>query len=286
MIFMDYNQIFLTTLFASLGNHLNTELDENILRHMFLNVCRSVRKKFGKDYGELVICCDGKNTWRRKAFPYYKAGRKEGRDESEIDWNHLFSIMTKVRTEISENFPYKVIHLEGAEADDIIGVLGHRYGEHLVSEDTERHLIYSSDKDYIQLHVYGNIEQYNPVLKKWITTSDPENYLWEHIIRGDKGDGIPNILSEDNSLVLNIRQKAITKKRLLNWKENPDSMDTITKARFARNKMLIDFGQIPQEYVDKINKEFDEAPVQSRRNLLKYFIEHKLKNLVAFIDDF
>jgi len=84
-ILVDYNQVILASLFASIGNHTDVAADESIIRHMFLNSLRANRKKFTEEYGEIVICADGKNTWRREAYPYYKANRKKSRDESGMD---------------------------------------------------------------------------------------------------------------------------------------------------------------------------------------------------------
>ncbi len=205
-ILMDYNQVILATLFANIGNHTNAEIDENVIRHMFLNSLRSNRKKFTEDYGEMIVCTDGKNSWRREAFPYYKAGRKKGRDESELDWGELFRIINLLRAELIEYFPYKVLHFDRLEADDIIGVLAHKLGTEL-NMGSEKVLVLSGDKDYIQLQTYANVDQYNPVLKKWVRDPNPDKYLLEHIIKGDKGDGVPNILSADNAIVIGERQK-------------------------------------------------------------------------------
>ncbi len=205
-ILMDYNQVILATLFANLGNHKNAEIDENMIRHMFLNSLRANRKKFTEEFGEMIVCADGKNSWRKEAFPYYKAGRKKGRDESELDWGELFRIINLLRSELIEYFPYKVLHFDRLEADDIIGVLAHKLGTEL-NMGAEKVLVLSGDKDYIQLQTYANVDQYNPVLKKWVRDPTPGNYLNEHIIKGDKGDGVPNILSADNVLVIGERQK-------------------------------------------------------------------------------
>jgi len=178
----------------------------------------------------MIVCADGKNSWRKEAFPYYKAGRKKGRDESELDWGELFRIINLLRSELIEYFPYKVLHFDRLEADDIIGVLAHKLGTEL-NMGAEKVLVLSGDKDYIQLQTYANVDQYNPVLKKWVRDPTPGNYLNEHIIKGDKGDGVPNILSADNVLVIGERQKTMTAKRLAALLEGPDTMDELTKIK-------------------------------------------------------
>lgn len=283
-ILIDYNQIMLASLFARLKGHAtDIYIEEDPIRHMFLNTIRSVRKKYYKDFGEIVICADGKNSWRKAIFPYYKAGRKEARSASELDWDHLFDILNTVREELKEVFPYKVIHIDRVEADDVIGTICHTYGTPLNSG--EPFLIYSSDKDYIQLHKYGNVRQFNPVLKKWVTNSDPEQYLIEHILRGDKGDGIPNVLMADNSIVLGERSKAMTAKRIAALAD-VDNMDTQTKTRYYRNKMLIDLNEIPDEYKEEIIQQYDQEPTNGRSKLFNYFIAKGLKHLLSDIGDF
>lgn len=284
-ILVDYNQVVLASLFASIGNHTNLDVDENIIRHMFLNSLRSNRKKFTDKYGEIVICADGKNTWRREAYPYYKANRKKSRDESELDWSHLFGIMNAIREDLRDYFPYKVIHIERCEADDIIGTVIHNYGTEL-NMGSEPFLVLSGDKDYIQLQKYANVDQYDPVRKRWIRNDNPEQYLQEHVLKGDAGDGVPNILSPDNCLAVGERQKPMTKKRIFQFSEGTQNMDEETLRRYHRNKMMIDLSQIPQEYQDQIMEEYDQEKDIGREQLFNYFVKNKLKNLITDIQDF
>ena len=284
-ILVDYNQVIIASLFAGIGNHTNIDIDENLIRHMFLNSIRTNRKKFNDEYGELVICCDGKNSWRREAFPYYKANRRKNRDESEIDWNNLFNIMNTIRDELKEFFPYKVIHIDHCEADDIIGTICHDEGTEL-NMGAEKHLVLSADKDYIQLQTYANVDQYDPIRKRWIRNDNPDKYLEEHILKGDSGDGVPNVLSADNCLAVGERQKAMTQKRMAALREGPDFMDEETKRRFYRNKMMIDLSQIPEKYTAQIREEYNQDKEVGRSELFNFFVKKKLKNLITDIQDF
>ena len=285
MILVDYNQVMLASLFAGIGNHTNVELDENLLRHMFLNSIRFNRKKFSGEYGEIVLCCDNTNVWRKDYFPYYKANRKKNRDESELDWNALFDVIHEIRREIEEFFPYKVLYIDRCEADDIIATLVEEHGTEL-NTGAEKILILSGDKDFIQLHKYANVDQYNPVLKKWIRHADPNKYLQEHVLKGDVGDGIPNILSADNCLAIGERQKPMTKKRIETFTSTPDQMDEETKLRFNRNKQMIDLSLIPQQYKDIILNEYNNQEEVGRSHLFNYFVKKKLKNLIGDLQDF
>ncbi len=284
-ILVDYNQVMLASLFVSIGNHHNVDVDENLIRHMFLNSIRSNRKKFTEEYGEIVICADGKNSWRRNTFPYYKANRRKSREESELDWNELFRIINQIRQEMFEHFPYKVIHLDTCEADDVIGTVCHTYGSEL-NNGSEKILILSGDKDYIQLQKYANVDQYDPVRKKWIQNSDPDKYLSEHILKGDVGDGIPNVLSPDNAIVIGERQKAMTAKRILELSKGTDFMDETTKIRYFRNKTMIDLGEIPETLKAQILELYDKEKEVGRQKLFNFFLEKKLKNLITDIQDF
>ena len=284
-ILIDYNQVILASLFASIGNHHNVDIDENLIRHMFLNSIRANRKKFNEEFGEIVICADGKNTWRREAYPYYKANRRKSREESELDWNTLFTIMNNIRDELKEFFPYKVIHMDHCEADDIIGTLVHEFGTEL-NMGSEPFLILSGDKDYIQLQTYANVQQYDPIRKRWIKNQDPEGYLKEHIIKGDTGDGVPNILSADNCLAIGERQKMMTQKRMATYLGGEQNMDEETLRRFHRNKMMIDLKEIPANYKEKILQEYNKEKEVGRQQLFNFFIQKKLKNLVSDIQDF
>jgi hypothetical protein len=284
-ILVDYNQVILASLFASIGNHHNVDIDENLIRHMFLNSIRANRKKFTEEYGEIVICADGKNTWRREMYPYYKANRKKSRDESELDWTHLFGIMNNIRDELKEFFPYKVLHMDHLEADDIIGTIIHKNGT-VLNGGAEPYLILSGDKDYIQLHTYANVSQYDPVRKRWIRNDNPEQYLIEHVLKGDTGDGVPNILSPDNCLAVGQRQKPMTKKRLEQFRNGTDGMDEETLRRYHRNKTMIDLSQIPSNYQTAILDEYSITKDVGRSELFNFFIKNKLKNLISDIQDF
>ena len=284
-ILVDYNQVILASLFASIGNHTDVAADESIIRHMFLNSIRSNRKKFSEEYGEIVVCCDGKNTWRKEAYPYYKANRKAGRDKSGMDWNALFQIMNNVRSEIDEYFPYKVIHIEHCEADDIIGTVINEHGSEL-NIGSEKFLVLSADKDFIQLQKYANVDQYDPIRKRWIRNDQPQQYLEEHILKGDTGDGVPNILSPDNCLAVGERQSPMTKKRLALYSQGPEVMDEETLRRFHRNKMMIDLSQIPQKYQDLVLEEYNKESSVGRELLFNFFVEKKLRHLITDIQDF
>jgi 5'-3' exonuclease len=281
MLLVDLNQVLLAGLMAQIANQKG-KLDEDLIRHMILNIIRNHAKNF-KEYGEVVLCCDNRNYWRKEFFPFYKAGRKKTREKSDLDWHLIFDMLSKFKVELRENFPYKVIDVEGAEADDIIGTLVPRHAPH------EKILILSSDGDFLQLQMYGeNVKQYNPSQKKYIKSADPLLELKEKIIRGDKGDGIPNVFSPSDCFVRELRQKPITQKVIEKYlaEHYGEWEDETARVGFSRNQTLIDLRLIPGDIKNKIINTYEETVPAKRSKLLNYFIEHKLKNLMDVIEDF
>ena len=281
MILVDMNQVTISNLMIQIKDE---PLSEDLVRHMVLNSLRSYKTKFSKDFGELVLCYDDRHCWRKDYFPYYKQNRKKARSESSLNWNELFDILTKIQNELEENFPYKVLKIEGAEADDIIAIISNRISS--TPNLYEDILIISGDKDFIQLHEKNNVKQYSPTLKKFVVDDNPEQYKFEHIIRGDKGDGVPNVLSQDTVFVDELRQRPITKKKLTEWKENGIPEGEI-KRNYQRNKTLIDFDSIPNELGELIyNKWVDKITQKDKSKILPYFMKHRLKELTEKLGDF
>ena len=283
MILVDLNQVMISNLMVQIGGSKNVDLDENLFRHMILNSLRAARKKFNGSFGELVICCDDKNFWRRQRFEYYKANRKKYREQSDIDWSNVFNILNKVRDEIDTYFPYKVIRVSTAEADDIIATL-------VKLNHEEATLILSGDKDFIQLHKYPKVKQYDPVHKRWIKDKDPSRYLIEHIARGDRGDGIPNYISSDSCFVNGTRQKPLRAKYLSKLEGTVDQVensfeDEEEKRGWIRNRMLIDLEYIPEDIQQQVVNKFD-VPDKGRDKMFNYFIKFKLKHLMEDISEF
>jgi hypothetical protein len=287
MIIIDFNQICISNLYAQIGNHTNVEIEPDLLRHMVLNMIRGLRSKFKDEYGEIIIACDDRNYWRKEIYPYYKINRKKAREASDMDWNKVFDAFNSIRSELKQFFPYRVIQVEHAEADDIIATLAYEYGIQLVTSSDEKIMILSGDKDFIQLQKFANVEQFDPVKKRNITSNDPEQYLFEHILKGDAGDGVPNVLSNDDVFVVRSRQKPLTKKTVDKLSTTPKSeWDAVVARNFARNKAMIDLSCIPDNIKQQILDKYDEESGKDRSQLFKYFIEYKLKNLTEHIGDF
>jgi 5'-3' exonuclease len=279
MILIDLSQIMVASTMMSMGKD-QSQVDTNMVRHMVLNSLRMYRQKYHKEYGELVLCCDGRHSWRRDHFPQYKASRKTNREADKRDWTQIFECLDTIKSELKEYFPYKYIEIEEAEADDIIGVLANTWNEPI--------MIISGDKDFIQLQVRDNVDQYSPITKKIVYDVNPAKYLREHILRGDSSDGVPNFLSADNCMVDKIRQTPISKKKVELWiDQNPEDFCNEEQLRnYHRNMKLIDLQYTPSNIVDQVGKQYDEIPKGKRSGLLNFFIERKLNNLIQDIGEF
>lgn len=286
---VDFSSVILSNLFVALGKHTNAKITVGMLQHMILNSLRSSRSKFRSEYGELVIACDGKNTWRRRIFPYYKASRKKAREASELDWGELFEMIAQIRDEIREVFPYPVVHVDEAEADDVIYTMVKNFF------DQEPILILSADKDFKQLHRFQGVRQFDPIDHggdgrggRWIQCDDPAQYLREHVLRGDTGDGVPNILSPDNCLVVGQRQKPMTKKRLEFFLNEPIESwpDEEHRRNFHRNSQLIDLRNCPEQVEVQILDSYSSQLGKGREKLFNYFTTNRLKVLTESIGDF
>lgn len=292
MILVDMNQITIGAIMAeSKGKPvLNTDL----IRHMVINNLRMLRTKFHEKYGELVICYDYPHSWRKDFFPNYKEARRRNRKNSDFDWSALFKLLNEIRDELKENFPYRVLSVANCEADDVIAVLAM---EHCAKEPI---LIVSSDGDFQQLQKYPNIDQYSPLMKKIIKCDDSEIYLFEHVIRGDASDGVPNILSPDDVFIREgVRQSSISKKKYEEWLKTWNnsgmsffrdicsiSQDPQVVANINRNITLIAFDSIPKDIRGNIVKAFDDSQPAAREKIMNYFMNKGMRNLIQYASEF
>ena len=287
MILVDMSQISLASMMMHLNMNKVTKPDEAMVRHMILNSLRMYRTRFKKEYGELVLCFDSRHYWRRDHFPHYKAGRKKSREDSNLEWDAIFGCLNEIKQELKDFFPYKHLEVYGAEADDIIAALCHE-----LEFDNGKTLILSGDKDFIQLHKFPNVSQFSPITKKFINGVDPEEYLVEHILKGDSGDGIPNVLSPDNTFVDGLRQKPMGKKKIVEWGKNPlrpvemALPNDEVKRNYQRNLQLIDLSKSPPEIFTDCIRAYHDAPDGNRSKLLNYFTQKRLKNLTESLGEF
>ena len=282
MIIVDYGGLSASTV------AINKENDENMIRHMIINSLRLYRNAYKENFGELVIACDSKNNWRKSYYPQYKANRKKARDKSGLDWVEAFRIIGKIRDELKEHFPYKVIEVEGCEADDIIGTLCKNTQEFGQYEDV---MIVSADKDFLQLQRYKNVRQYSPLLKKEYREKTPLVGLTEKILTGDAGDGVPNVLSHDNVFVDGERQKPLSRKKkddMINQLNHADSgyQHSEWYRNYQRNRKLIDLEYTPEELQSEILEQFNNQDKWAKRGeVLPYLINNRMKLMIESVEE-
>lgn len=281
MIIVDYSQIALSNIIVQKID------DKDLIRHMILNSLRMYNKKYRDEYGQMVLACDGFNSWRKQFFPEYKAARKKNRSASELDWNNIFTSLNEIREEIRDNLPWKVLHIDECEADDIIATLTANTQEFGCHEPV---MIISSDKDFIQLHKYSNVKQFSPIQKKLVQDKNPRTYKWNHIMRGDSGDGIPNVLSPDDTFVSEQHQNQLRQTRIDEWIDNTDNLrelmgDEIYR-NFQRNQTLIDFDYIPEPIQENVINTFNETIPAKRMKVLTYLINNRCNQLIECVEEF
>lgn len=290
MILIDYSQVALANI-LSFKQELKGDAKtiKNLIRHTVLSTLKYYKKRYGAEFGEMVIAADGRHYWRRDEFKFYKAHRKKAREESDLDWQLIFDTLSEIRDDLVEHFPYKVIHFDKAEADDVIGVLvkwTNDFGNH------QRNMIISSDKDFKQLQVYGNVEQFSPMQKKKVILKQNEyqTFLIEHIVRGDTGDGVPNILSPDDVIMdETARQKPITQKVLRRFfdKGRDACENDEERQRWDRNEQLVDLNKIPENIQNEILEQYlNNKPKGDKMSVYNYLIANRCNLLLNEVEEF
>jgi len=273
MILVDANQIAISHLMVR--QKIEDGINIDSIRRSIVRVLARIQKQFGSEYGKMILCYDDKSYWRSQVFPFYKKNRKQERETSKYDWDMVFSVLNKIRDEIRRYLPYYVIQVQGAEADDVIAALSRQH--HL----EDKILILSADKDFIQLQRYSSVEQYDPIRNRWIKNENPVQYLQEHIIRGDRSDGIPNILTCDDAIVNHKAQKKMSKEKiaaLANMKPE-DFTNYIRLRNWKRNSELIDLSKIPTNIVENITMTFNKYRLNSSVDI-QYFIDNNIQDLI------
>jgi len=285
LFLLDAMALIYRAYFAFIKNPRITSKGEDVSAIFgFLNTLLEIQKKHNPSHIAVAFDLSG-STFRHDIYPEYKANRDETPEPIR------FSI--PIIKDLLKSFNIPILEMKGFEADDIIATLS-KYlqteetipaGMNGMFEEKQNVMIISSDKDFIQLQQYDNVKQFSPIAKKFITDKDPKSYLDEHILRGDKSDGIPNILSDDNVFVEERRQIPLTKKKIAEL--DMDNLSESNNYRYSRNKTLIDLSCIPERIEEKILTEWKETDqCKSKKDMLNYFMKHRLKNLMEVIEEF
>lgn len=285
MVLVDFNGLAIGSIMGQLSR--GEELSENLVKHIILNNLRVYRNKYPESkHGKMVIACDS-YSWRKEVFPEYKAARKANRATDKHDWPLIFDLIEDTLKDLRENFPYAVIKIDGAEADDIIGALTVHKSTPLIGEDV---VIISADKDFIQLQQYGHVEQWSPMFNKMIKEDNPRKYLFEHLLKGDAGDGVPNANSHDDVFTTGSRQTPMTQKQIDKYWDNHDDLEMIMKPNiyrnFMRNVQMIDLTNTPDGIREAAINIYENYVYPTRTNILTYLVEHRMKMLVECAEEF
>ena len=282
MILIDNTQILLASIFAQIRGD-DSLIDEDFVRHMTLNTYRMYKRKYEDKFGELVICQDAGNYWRKDVFENYKQNRKDSQKKDSKDWNKIFGVLTKIRDEVSEVFPYKHMYVPRCEADDIIAILVKH------NHNKENIMIVSADKDFQQLQKYSNVKQYSPTQKKNLVCDNPQEFLKNHIIKGDSSKLMQQYLSNPDTFVNpEKRQKRMTKSAISKIEDSlqegkiPEDISN----NWERNEKLVNLDLIPEEIEKEILSEWEKPITGDRGKIFNYFVDNRLKMLMESIEEF
>ena len=261
-----------------------SEFDENVdlIRHVIYNQIRRYNLEFREEFGQMILCMDHTNNWRKQTFPLYKANRKKNRKNDDHDWDNIYRVLDEIREELVNKSPFNTIRIEGAEADDIIGAICE------LNNNPEPILIVSPDKDFVQLQRYPNVKQWSNLQKKWVEPDqDAVSDLEMKVLRGDTGDGVPNVLSEDNVLIEEgLRQVPLSKKKVAMLLQDPEALGTTVARRIIRNRNMIDLTRTPENIKTESMKQLQEGAKGSVTGLMTVFTKHKMKLHMESLPDF
>lgn len=292
-LLLDFSQ---TVIAASAANAKDIREGEpkELIKHIALNQILGLRMRFK---GDLIVCCDNKSTgyWRKTEYPSYKGHRiHKKKDDDFLDWGLIHETIDELKVELRDNFPYTVLDVEGAEADDIIAALCAYFDENeLVKcglvEEPQDIVICSTDGDFQQLQKYRNVKQWNNVEKKFITCDNPKKFLVGHICTGDDGDNIPNICTGDwwskaRADNEKTRAKGFKQARLVDfYNRGQDACLNEEELRnFKRNEKLIDLDLIPPNVRMKIVNTYMDSEVKgTRMKVFQYLNKHRMQLLLA-----
>ena len=271
MILLDYSSVVMSSIIPKI-DEFEDKID--LIRHQIFNLIRYYNVQYRDDYGQLVICCDAGNNWRKESFPLYKANRKKNRDNSVHDWQSIFSALSQVRQEVQDHMPFRMVYVDRCEADDAIGVLAAKYSA------VDPVMIVSPDRDFVQLQQYANVSQFSNIQKKMVVPKhgSAKADLLEKIMRGDVGDGVPNVLSDDDVLIdENKRQTPLSKKKLEMLVENPEALGTSVARRIIRNRNVVDL-----DYTKRSRRQTPARQAQIRPHVPTYRKNRKKKKCSQF----
>lgn len=178
---------------------------------------------------KVIFVWDGLNgSARRKAiFSGYKAGRGMKRmtnfscfkDKNE-EYKSLLYQSGKFKKYL-DILPVSQIHVEGLEADDIVGFLATRG-----KKENEEIVIMSTDKDFLQL-LNPTVKMYNPIKnmiinevimkKNYSDNVPPQNFVLMRTVLGDTSDNLSGVKGIGPKTMLKLFPELLNEKKLSVW---------------------------------------------------------------------
>jgi 5'-3' exonuclease len=262
----------------------------DILRHMIMDSVRMNVAQFKSFNKPVVIASDGRASWRKDIFKYYKFKRPEERAKlaPNVDWKVIYELITEIVDDFEKNFPFVCVRNNRAEGDDIVGALVKHYH---AQNQFDGIMIISGDKDFKQLHYDSRIRQYSPVLKDYVKSEGAEIERKKIILSGDRLDGVPNVLSPDNSFADKIRQRKLMPKikaELMAYASPDDIREAVIKRNYYRNMVLTDLNMTPKDIRADIIEQFETKrnKLPPTMKVFNYLVSKQLVELSSKAGDF
>jgi 5'-3' exonuclease len=289
VLLLDFSNIAWATFHANVKINKDTSLTQAQLnqhwKYLMLNSIQRLKTKHQPN--EFVICFDS-YSWRKKYFRFYKARREMTKKKSGMDYKAFIAVIDEIHEDLKTYFPFKVVRVSWAEADDVIAALTKHIGQR-----GDQIIIASRDKDFKQL-LSSDVMLWDTIEWKWIKCEHPKTYLIKHILMGDAGDDVPNVRSDDDVFITEgKRQKPcgpkgvekILQDGLEEWIKKEGLLEN-----FRRNKRLIRLTKstIPGRVWNGAIECYEEQPTKkgNYQLLVKYFAENRMRNLQKSIDKF
>lgn len=250
-----------------------------------------------KPVDEIILACDGKDSWRKLLFDRYKGDREKKRRD-DIDWDTLFAQLNSFIQDIKQHIPFKVIKVNRAEADDVIAVLCNNIKKHTI--------IMSNDSDFLQLQS-STTSVYNPTKGEYLwLTEDKDVFLSKLCLKGQSKDNIFNAKTPSDypeelrkpplgektadKIIENGLNDFLDSKQTINKKytdvdgnEQIYDVDFYPRGNFDRNQKLINFDNIPKIVVDRILQTYYSYEMPDPGNMYSFF---ERQGWTSFLESF
>lgn len=268
---------------------------ENLIRHAIISSFLTTKLRFSGQYGKLYIALDGMKNFRYGITDHYKCRRKKDRKDDGMPWQQIFEVLTKIKAEAKEFWPWQIVWSDYGEADDVMAVLVEEVAnKNMVDtglmEEPEPVLLCTSDHDMYQLHRYKNVKQFCHRKQKYVDAGVPINQAFfnDWIMRGDDGDDVPNIFSDLAVFAEGRRQVPCIAKRtqpILEHKSIFDYKgDPAIEKRIRENYQLIHFDGIPIDVRDDILENFKNGKAAPKMKMMKYLAQNGCKRLLGDVE--